>query len=65
MFTDDMVCSLGFRDKTQSRGDFPGGPVIKTSPSDVAGAGSTPDRGPKIPHASCQKTETEKQRVLQ
>ena len=30
------------------RGDFPGGPVVKTSPSNAGGAGSIPGRGAKI-----------------
>ena len=38
--------------------DFPGGPVVKTSPSSVGGAGSIPGWGAKIPHASDQKTKT-------
>ena len=38
--------------------DLPGGPVIKTSPSNAGGAGSTPGQGAKIPHASGQKTKT-------
>ena len=29
--------------------DFPGGPVVKTSPSNAGGAGSIPGRGAKIP----------------
>ena len=33
------------------RGDFPYGPVLRTSPSSAEGAGSIPGRGPKIPHA--------------
>ena len=32
--------------------DFPGGPVVKTSPSKAGGAGSIPGRGAKIPRAS-------------
>ena len=31
--------------------DFPGGPVVKTSPSSAGGAGSIPGRGAKIAHA--------------
>ena len=31
--------------------DFPGAPVVKTSPSTTGGAGSIPGRGTKIPHA--------------
>ena len=34
----------------QSR-DFPGGPVVGSSPSNAGGSGSIPDQGPKIPHA--------------
>ena len=30
--------------------DFPGGPVVKTSPSNAGGAGSIPGPGAKIPH---------------
>ena len=36
-------------------GDFPGGPVVKTSPSKAGGAGSIPGGGAKIPHASWPK----------
>ena len=32
-------------------GDFPGSPVVKTSPSNAGGAGLISDRGAKIPHA--------------
>ena len=35
--------------------DLPGGPVTKTSPSKAGDAGSTPDWGVKIPHASQPK----------
>ena len=31
--------------------DFPGGPMVKTSPSNAGGAGSIPGQGAKIPHA--------------
>ena len=31
--------------------DFPGGPVVKTSPSKAGGAGSIPGQGTKIPDA--------------
>ena len=40
-------------------GNFPGSPVVKTSPSNAGGAGSIPGRGVKIPHASqTQKNKT-------
>ena len=32
--------------------DFPGSPVVKTSPSNAGGAGSLPGRGAKIPLVS-------------
>ena len=31
--------------------DFPGGPVVKTPPSNAGEVGSIPGRGTKIPHA--------------
>ena len=31
--------------------DFPGGPVVKTLPSNAGGEGLIPGRGAKIPHA--------------
>ena len=40
-------------------GDFPGGPVVKTSPSDAGNVGSIPGWGAKIQHASWpKKTKT-------
>ena len=38
--------------------DFPGGPVVKTSPSNAGGAGSIPGRGAKIPHALWPKNQS-------
>ena len=38
-------------------GDFPGGPVVKTSPPNAGGAGSIPDRGAKIPQAPWQASK--------
>ena len=40
-------------------GDFPGGPVVKTSPSN---AGSIPGWGARIPHASWPKSQNIKQK---
>ena len=34
----------------QKTGDFPGSPVVKTSPSNAGGAGSIPGQGFNIPH---------------
>ena len=42
--------------------DFPGGPVVKTSPSSAGGVGSIPDRGAKIPHAPRPKNQNRKQK---
>ena len=41
----------------QNLWDFPGGPVVKTSPSNAGGAGSNPGWGGKIPHASWPKSK--------
>ena len=48
--------------EVSSHRDFPGGPVVKTSPSNAAGAGSVPGRGAKIPHASRPKNQNIKQK---
>ena len=58
----DLESTFLWCKKSYSR-DFPGGPVVKTLPSNAVGAGSIPGRGAKIPHASGpkktkQKTET-------
>ena len=42
--------------------DFPGGPVVKTSPSNAGGAGSIPGQGAKIPHASWPKNQNIEQK---
>ena len=46
---------LGVREtdttKTMVLGDFPGGPVVKTWPSNAGGVGSVPGQGLKIPYA--------------
>ena len=38
--------------------DFPGVPVVKTSPSSAESQGSIPGHATKIPHASRPKTKT-------
>ena len=48
--------------KVKQNGDFSGGPVVKTSPSNAGGAGSTPGRGAKIPHAFQPKNQNIKQK---
>ena len=47
--------------KAQSR-DFPGGPVVGSSPSNAGGSGSIPGQGPKIPHALRPKKQNIKQK---
>ena len=37
--------------------DFPGGPVVKTSPSNAGGAGSISSQGAKISHALQPKNQ--------
>ena len=40
--------------------DFPGGPAVRTSPSNAGAAGSMPGQGAKIPHASQSKNQNVK-----
>ena len=42
--------------------DFPGSPVVKTSPSNAGGAGLLPGWGAKIPHALGAKNQNIKQK---
>ena len=37
------------KEKCDYNRDFPGGPVVKTSPSNAGGAGSIPGQGAEIP----------------
>ena len=42
--------------------DFPGGPVVRTLPSNAGSVGSTPGQGTKIPHASGLRNQNTKQK---
>ena len=42
--------------------DFPGSPVVKSSPSNAGGAGSIPGQGAKISHAPGPKKQDIKQK---
>ena len=42
--------------------DFPGGPVVKTSPSNAGGVGSIPGWGARVPHALQPKDQNIKQK---
>ena len=42
--------------------DFPGGPVVTTSPSNAGGEGLITGRGVKIPHALWSKNQNKKQK---
>ena len=42
--------------------DLPGGPVVKTLPSNTGGASAIPGQGAKIPHTSRPKNKTIKQK---
>ena len=55
-----IFIEAGFN-KNYSR-DFPGGPVVKTSPSNAGGAGSIPGWGAKVPYASWTKNQNIKQK---
>ena len=43
---------------------LPWPPVMKTSPSNEGGAGSTPGQGAKVPHASWPKNQNTKEALL-
>ena len=42
--------------------DFPGDPVVKTSPSKAVGVDSIPPQRAKIPHASCPENQNIRQK---
>ena len=44
--------------------DFPGGPVVETSPSNASGVGLIPGRGVKIPLASRPKKPRHKTEAI-
>ena len=46
----------------KEEGDFPGGPVVRTSPCSAGGAGSIPGRGAKIQYTSWSKIQNIKQK---
>ena len=56
-----LSCSLYFSIISFLKGmlswDFPGGPVVKTSPSKAGGMGLIPGQGANIAHARTQTTE--------
>ena len=45
--------------------DFPGGPVVKTLPSNAGGMDSILDQGAEIPHASQPKNQNIKKKLKQ
>jgi len=47
----------------QKKGGFPGGPVVKTLPSNAGGVGVIPGQEAKIPHASQPKNQNIKNTV--
>ena len=57
-----MVCLLETSRLKSSHCDFPGGPVVKTSPSNAGGVGSIPGWGAKIPHALGPKNQNIEQK---
>ena len=58
----DSHCIWYIRKKKRKSGDFPGGPVVKTSPFNAGGAGQIPDWKAKIPYALQQKNQKHKNR---
>ena len=45
-------------------GDFPGGPMVKTLPSNSAGVGSIPGQGAKIPYLMAKKPKHKTEAIL-
>ena len=67
----DLLCSLILfpylfpstpNNKTNNNRDFPGGPVVKISPSNAGGEGLIPDQGTKILHTSWPENQNMKQK---
>ena len=57
------MCGKGNQNGNRKEsGAFPGGPVVKTVPSNAGGKGLIPDQGGKVSHASGSKT---KQKIKQ
>ena len=61
VFTLICVCSVSI--KKYSR-DFPGRPVVKTSPSSAERAGSTPDGEAKIPRLKAKTPKHKAEAIL-
>ena len=54
-----------FHIKRKKDRDFPGGPLVKTSPFNAGGSGLIPGQGAMIPHASGpKKTKHKTEAVL-
>ena len=58
----DCRIVVAYKVKRFDSWDFPGGPVVKTSPSNAGDEGSIPGRGAKIPHASQPRNQNVKQK---
>ena len=56
------TCALVPPSYDECNRDFPGSPVVKTSPSNAVSAGSIPSLGAKIPHAPRPKKQNMKQK---
>ena len=58
-----MTLLISGLQSTNERGwDFPGSPVVRTSPSNAGGMGSIPGQGAKFPHASPPKNQNIKRK---
>ena len=55
-------CFIPIKIKMGLSRDFPGGPAVKTSPSNAEGVGSIPGQGARIPHALGPKNQNIKQK---
>ena len=64
-----LICSTQYSSKFLNKnlnfrlsilGDFPGGPAVKTLPSNAGGVGSIPGPGAETPHALRPKNQNRK-----
>ena len=61
-FTLVQAGGVSWESRSQTCWDFPGGPVVKTSPSNAGDEGSIPGWGAKMPHSMQRGQEVKKKR---
>ena len=61
-YDNGLISILGGKIACNGDWEFPGGPVVKTSPSNIRHVDLIPDQGTKIPHALWSKNQNIKQK---